>query len=456
MRETMEERAKRQVRLRLNTVIHNPSCDSRCDRAFNGAITCVDCAETRGAVRSQISYALIMRWMGGTIHVNVCLYNIEPIVKRPVKSKAKQKSKLNLSFGSGDTSMTDDGDQESEVIIPKRHGLGRQAMERNAVQRNLTPSNAPETLSARVGHDQDRPSYSNDYLKELRESTPSTPKTSTDDEKDRAIDVAAKFGEVMKVSGPSAIPSEAEIREKKARRARLALTHGAKDEDFISLDSHMADQDDDWDAVARGEKEKLSNTRLVRDDEDFAEGFDEYVEDGKISLGRKAERDQKRKDRDAMRELINDAEGVSDDEDSDLEEKAAYEAAQTRAAMGHGKPSGLARPSTPPKVTSLPKLSNSLERLRLSLASMETAKTQMISRMEELRKEKADIAVREVEIQGMIKEAGDNYERLKKEAGVGSFPDATASAGALEQSRGLESIGAPMAISDSSSGETEV
>ncbi|KAJ5117228.1 uncharacterized protein N7443_003135 [Penicillium atrosanguineum] len=397
-----------------------------------------------------------MRWMRGTIHVNVCLYHIEPILKRPVKSKAKQKSKLNLSFGSGETSMTDDGEQESEVIIPKRHGLGRQAMERNAVQRNLTPSNASETLSARVGHDQGRPSYSNDYLKELRDSTPSTPKASTDDEKDRAIDIAAKFGEVMTVSSSSAIPSEAEIREKKARRARLALEHGAKEEDFISLDNHMADQDDDWDAVVRSEKEQLSDTRLVRDDEDFAEGFDEYVEDGKISLGRKAERDQKRKDRDAMRELINDAEGVSDDEDSDLEEKAAYEAAQTRAAMGHGKPSGLARPGTPPKVTSLPKLSNSLERLRLSLASMETAKTQMISRMEELRKEKADIAVREVEIQGMIKEAGDNYERLKMEAGVDPSSDANASAGALEQSRGLESIGAPIANSDSSSGETEV
>jgi len=353
--------------------------------------------------------------------------------------------------------MADDDDQ-GEVIIPKRHGLGRQAMERNTAQRNLAPSSASQTLSARVGHDQDRPSYNNDYLKELRDLTPSTPKASTDDEKHRTVDVAAKFGEVMKVSGPSAIPSEAEIREKKARRARLAMEHGAKEEDFISLDDHIGAHDDDWDAIARGGKETVSDTRLVRDDEDFAEGFDEYVEDGKISLGRKAEREQKRKNREAMRELINDAEELSDEEDSDIEEKAAYEATQTRAAMGHGKPSGIDRPRTPPKITSLPKLSNSLERLRMSLASMETAKTQMISRMEELRKEKEDIAVREVEIQGMIKEAGDNYERLKKEAGVGQASDAESSAGALEQSRGLESIGAPapMALSDSSSGETEI
>ncbi|KAJ6000018.1 hypothetical protein N7481_000427 [Penicillium waksmanii] len=369
----------------------------------------------------------------------------EPVVKRPIRPKAKQKSKLNLSFG--ETSMADDDDQDSGVVIPKRHGLGRKAMERSAVQRTLDSSAAP-----RVSQDLDRPSYSNDYLKELRDSTPSTPKASTDDEKDRTVDVAAKFGEVMKVSGQSAIPSEAEIREKKARRQRLALEHGAnlKEEDYIALDDNATRDDDDWDAVARGDKEEHTDTRLIRDDEDFAEGFDEYVEDGKISLGKKAEREQKRKDRDAMRELINDAEGISDSEDSDIEEKAAYEATQTKAAIG-SRSDGIDRPRTPPKMTSLPKLSHSLERLRLSLATMETSKTQMISRMEDLRKEKADIAIREVEIQKLIKEAGDNYERLKKEAGVEGGADGAA-AGALEQPRGLESIGAP--ITASATGES--
>jgi hypothetical protein len=359
--------------------------------------------------------------------------HIEPVVKRPLKSKAKPKSKLNLSFGPDETSMTEDGGQESEVVVPKRHGLGRKAVERSTLQRNLTPSGGLETHSAWVGHDRDRPSYSREYLKELQESTPSTPKTSTDDERDRTVDVAAKFGELMTVSGPSAIPSEAEIREKKARRARLALEHGAsKEDDFISLEDNIG-SDDDWDAIARGEKipEKETDTRLVHDDEDFAEGFDEYVEDGKISLGRKAE-------------------GLSDEEDSDIEEKAAYEATQTKAAIGSGRADGIDRPRTPPKMTSLPKLATSLERLRTTLASMETAKTQMISRMEDLRKEKEEIAIREVEIQALIKEAGDNYERLKKEAGIDSAADA--SEGALVK-RGLESIGAPMATSDSSSTE---
>jgi hypothetical protein len=358
-------------------------------------------------------------------------------VKRPAAFKPKQKSKLQLSFGA-ETSMTDG--QESEVVLPKRHGLGRKAMERSAAQ---IPA---------VGQDPDRPTYSHDYLKELRDSTPSTPKTTTDDESSKAVDVAAKFGEIMTVPGQAHIPSEAEIREKKARRARLAMEHGAEDDGFISLDANGAAHVDDWDAVVRGDKDikEAENTRLIRDDEDFAEGFEAFTEDGKMALGRKAEREKKRKDREAMRDLIDDAEGISDEDDSDLEEKAAYEAAQVHAAMGRGKSSDIDRPKTPPKVTSLPRLASSFERLRMSLASMEDAKTKMISRMEELRKEKADIAIREVEIQAMIKEAGDNYERLKKEAGVA--PKLDASSGALETSRGLESIGAPvpMPIRDSS------
>ncbi|KAJ5183709.1 hypothetical protein N7492_001325 [Penicillium capsulatum] len=375
----------------------------------------------------------------------------EPIVKRPTGSKTKKpKSKPGLSFGPGGTSMADDGDQDSEVVIPRRHGLGRKAMERSAAQRTLTPSGAAGGLPPRVGHDQDRPSYSNDYLKELRDSTPSTPKSAPDETSGRTVDVAAKFGEVMKVSAPSAIPSELEIREKKARRARLALEHGATEDDFISLDDH-ATHDDDWEAVARGEK--VQDTRLIRDDEDFAEGFDEYVEDGKVSLGRKAEREQKRKERDAMRELIDDAEGISDDEDSDLEEKAAYEATQTKAAMYNNKADSIDRPKTPPKMTSLPRLANSLERLRTSLAVMETSKTQMISRMEELRKEKEEVSLREVEIQTLVKEAGENYERLKQEAGLDPAAEVDAPNGTLEKSRGLESIGAPMATSDLSSEE---
>ncbi|RAK76435.1 uncharacterized protein BO72DRAFT_469328 [Aspergillus fijiensis CBS 313.89] len=378
-----------------------------------------------------------------------------PVVKRPSDFKTKQKSKLRLSFGPGETSMTDnsgDGEDESEVVMPKRHGLGRRVLEKSAFQRSLTPSGAGNPPSLRVGPEQDRPSYSQDYLKELRESTPSTPKaTSTEEEekKEKTIDVAAKFGEVMKVSAPAAIPSEAEIREKKARRARLAKEHGSlstTEKDFISLDVGGDDDDDEWDL--QGRREQAEDTRLVRDDEDFAEGFDEFVEDGRISLGRKAEREQQRRQREEMRELIEDAEALSEEDDSDVEEKAAYEAKQTRAAMGNSHRDSIGRPKTPPKVTSLPRLAHSLERLRMNLAVLEKSKAQMVDRMEELRKEKADIAVREVEIQVLIKEAGDTYEKLKQEAEASSGVEGNQSAADdFANSRGLEGLGTSMAPS---------
>ncbi|KAE8151086.1 nineteen complex-related protein 2-domain-containing protein [Aspergillus avenaceus] len=346
--------------------------------------------------------------------------NIGPVVKRPLGPKSKQKSKPRLSFGPGETSMAESDGPESEVVMPKRSGLGKRALENSAFQKSLTPSGSSNQFPLRVGPEQDRPSYDLEHLKELKNSTPSTPKLSADDGSGKTVDVAAKFGEVMKVTAPSIIPSEAEIREKKERRSRLAKEqhYDSTAEDFIALDD--VDMEDDEFALqkSRDEKEEPRDTRLIRDDEDFAEGFDEYVEDGRISLGKKAERERLKKQREEMRELIEDAEGISDEDDSDLEEKAAYEATQTRAAMGHGSRDNPDRPKTPPKMTSLPRLSTCLDRLRMTLAVMEKSRAQMIGRMEELRKEKAEIAVREVEIQALIKEAGDNYEKLKQEAGL--------------------------------------
>lgn len=359
--------------------------------------------------------------------------------------KSKQKSKLRLSFGPGETSMAEDGGEASEVITPKRPGLGRRVLEKNTFQKATSASGSKQHLPFRVGLDQDRPTYGDDYIQELRSSTPSTPKYTDSDSADvnneqKVVDVAAKFGEIMETSGSMVIPSEAEIREKKARRARLAN----EQEDYISLDNREGDEEEDYMAL----DSRKEDTRLVRDDEDFAEGFDEFVEDGKISLGRKAEREQQRKHREQMRELIEEAEGSSEEDDSDAERNAAYEAAQTRAGMdgmSHDRHE-TGRPKTPPKVTPLPNLSNVLGRLRMSLSEMNNSRNLLVDRMEELRKEKADIAVREVEIQTLIKEAGETYEKLRVEAGLtpddGGLPGDAASA-----DRGLESLGTSLAVS---------
>lgn len=340
--------------------------------------------------------------------------------------------------------MIDDGSDISDVITPRKPRIGRKkGLEKSALQHSWTPSGSSESLPLRAGQDVDRPTYSQDYLKELKDSTPSTPKQSgsldtSEDESERGLDIASKFGEVVKVSaqpGQSSIPSEAEIREKKERRARLA-----KEQDFISLDT-----DESGELSLLPKKEKLE-TRLVRDDEDFAEGFDEFVEDGKISLGKKAEKEQRRRQRAEMKELINEAEDSSDEDDSDAERRAAYEDAQTRAGMdglGHEKTQQHpSRPKTPPKITSLPRLASNLERLRLSLSTMEYSKSQLVRRMEELRKEKADIAVRETEIQRLLKEAGENYAKLRTEAGLDPETENGLPGDELPtDNRGLENLG---------------
>ncbi len=341
--------------------------------------------------------------------------------------------------------MIDDGDDTSAVVFtPKKSNLSRQAIEKNALRKSLAPSLSSEHLPYR--QTDERPSYSKDYLDELKTSTPSTPKdlkslSDVEDEQGKALALAAKFGSNLELRQNSAIPTDAEIREKKGRRARLA-----KEEEYINL----SDDKDETNEISLLPRKQKPETRLVRDDEDIAEGFDEFVNDGRIALGRKAEREQKKRQQAQVRELINEAEGTSDEDsdDSEVERKAAYEAAQIRAGMdGLHKEDSYARPrrpKTPPKITPLPTLTACLERLQANLASMQYAKMQKIKRMEELQREKVDIAVREEEIQRLLKEAGENYEKLRAEAGLadGEHPVAQRMIGdgTSTPGRGLESL----------------
>ncbi|KAK2741883.1 hypothetical protein FQN57_005442 [Myotisia sp. PD_48] len=371
----------------------------------------------------------------------------DPIVKRP-QSKPKQKSKLRLSFGPSETSMTEDSPEESQVITPKKAGIKRRELGKSSLQKSWTPTTSSGALPVRVGQDENRPSYNKDYLQELRNSTPSTPKTgsapASEDEREKSLDIAAKFGELVQVSskGATAIPTEAEIQEKKQRRARLA-----KEQDYISL--HDAgpgiegDEGDEW-SLAKQDKEMEMETRLVRDDEDFAEGFDEFVEDGRIAMGKRAELEYRRKRRSEMKELINDAEETSD-EDSETERRAAYDDAQTRAGMegsGKYKAPEIVRSKTPPKITPIPTLAMKLAEFRASIHAMEQNKHQLVNRLEDLRKEKVEIAEREVEIQRLLKEAGDKYEKLRAEVGISSANEKLLTGRPVDTDRGLENLGA--------------
>ena len=341
--------------------------------------------------------------------------------------------------------LDDDNDTAPIVFTPKKSNLSRQALEKNALRKSLASSLSSEHLPLR--QTAERPSYSKGYLEELKTSTPSTPKdlqllSDVEDGHSKSLDLAAKFGSDLELRKNSVIPTDAEIREKKERRARLA-----KEEDYVNL----SDEEDESNEISLLPRKQKPETRLVREDEDVAEGFDEFVDDGRIALGRKAEREQKKRQEAQIRELINEAEGSSDEDsdDSEAERKVAYEAAQTRAGMdGLRKEDHNARPrrpKTPPRITSLPTLTACLERLQGALASMQYAKMQKVKCMEELQREKADIAVREGDIQRLLKEAGENYEKLRAEAGLaeGEEPNKQRliGEGTGTPGRGLESLG---------------
>ena len=359
----------------------------------------------------------------------------------------------------------DDGESDSVVFTPKKTNLGRQVIEKNALRKTLAANVSADRLPLRQTHE--RPSYSSDYLNELKTSTPSTPQNlssrdDTENEDSKAVDLAAKFGPQSVLSNHnSAIPTDAEIREKKERRARLA-----KEQDFISLDDdgNNAAQDEDDDDESNDERSllpyshqkpsKKEETRLVKDDEDIAEGFDEFVSDGRVALGKKAEREQKRRQEAEIRNMIDKAEGGgsedSSEDESEVERNAAYEAAQTRKGMeGLHKDDETVKPRrarTPPKITPLPTLSGCIERLKGQMAASQYSLKVKQNRLEEIRKEREDIKTRQEEVQRLLKETAENYERLRTEANLenqavnGSDADARLGTDGMA-GRGLEALG---------------
>jgi hypothetical protein len=352
-----------------------------------------------------------------------------PVVRRPpVLSKGKKKSAARISFAD---SSAESSSQDGEPPSTKKPGLSRIAIERNAARY--------------AGVDAERPSYSRDDLLALQQSTPSTPKDSEEDELDKALNISAKFGPLAKLGdiGGSAIPTDAEIREKKERRARLA-----KEQEYISL--HGADSDEERMELIMRTKEKYPETRLVADDEDVAEGFDEFVEDPRIALGKKSARELGRRRRAEMAARIDEAEGAGSDagsDDSEAARNAAYEAKQARAGTYAQDPrerEEALRPRTPPRIAPIPDMAGVLEQLRAALAAMREAAEAKRRRLGELAAEKADVAEREAWIQTQLKETGERYEKLRAELGL----DAASSNGVALNGgfpeRGLDTLGGAM------------
>jgi hypothetical protein len=330
------------------------------------------------------------------------------VVRKPTTSTPRTKSKLRLSFNPADAGSEDQ--QQAEVS-----------------KKRPAPSNRPQSLlreSDIPSQTIDRPSYSKDYLSELRNSTPTTPKDlsayTSSAEEDAGLDVASKFGPQSAFPSSSHIPSALEISEKKQRRARLAKEQGS--EDFIALEDYNSDGEFKPQRMQVStflEKESLKDTRLIHDDEDIAEGFEAFVDDpGKVTLSRRARREAERKEKESMRALIAEAEDSSDDSDSSAERNHAYETAQTSHGMDglSLKQKHSRRPQEPKEITPIPKLAAVLARFREGIQGLEFERGRLEKRRADIRDEKAKIAVNEEHIQKLLAETGEKFERARREA----------------------------------------
>ncbi|OAP60081.1 hypothetical protein AYL99_05083 [Fonsecaea erecta] len=375
-----------------------------------------------------------------------------PVVRRPTHNAPRTKSKLRVSFNPGE----EDGSGTGEGSIttgatPQSKSATRLGLS-SAAQDILSRREHEDSRDGEGGQNHDRPKYNKAYLDELRNSTPSTPRdlSSRDSPSldliepstNLELDLESKFGKSAALSATRSphIPSAAEIREKKERRARLAKEQAAeKSEDFIALDDY------DSDGEFKPRRMQVSSylapprekdTRLVREDEDIAEGFDDFVEDGgRVTLSKKGLREQSRREKEAIRHLIDAAEGASpdnhsvddgggggsaSDDDSDYERRHEYELAQTHHGMdglsSHAVHTRhLNRPRQPRETTPIPKLSVGLSRLRDMVSALEYERAKIAKRRADIAREKAEITQSQEHIQRSLEEAGRELERVTRE-----------------------------------------
>ena len=353
----------------------------------------------------------------------------------------------------------DDDSNPSEVFTPKKSALSRQAAERNALRKtashaSLKHSDLPTSIQPQS--DSARPSYSKEYLEELKSSTPSTPRSQRSESvavpstTSTSLDIAAKFGTDLAKYGRgsgTAIPTETEIQEKKARRARLAKEQKYKpDADSDASDNgddipdDLRDRDSDEDefrshrdeislsADTKSSKHPDATARLVADDDEDL--LDDSILTGtpnRMHVGKAAERERRAVERAQRAEQIDDAQVSSSESSSgdeleggEADRRAAYDAAQTRAGMAglYIDSSECERQErkdgamTPLKMTPLPALAKCAEKIARRIQELEESVQGKVRGLEEVEREREEIKGQEEGVQKLLDEVGERWRRL--------------------------------------------
>ncbi|KAI0170492.1 nineteen complex-related protein 2-domain-containing protein [Pestalotiopsis sp. NC0098] len=373
-----------------------------------------------------------------------------PVVVRPALAGRAGSSKIKKRAPASKLSFDDDkqstGDDDGAFLLggdkpvseAKPSSLAAAATTKLAHRKGLTKNNRIPTRSE--DEDEDRPRYSKEYLSELQSATPNTPANLeslqiADEDVEMSLDPSELEGATLvqqttaSAGQPTVILTEAEIQEKKERRARKAQQAGA--DDFISFSdddrgagesylSVLAKRQPTSAAVSQKKEKRLTKDDNLDEDDSF------FVEDGGLSLGARAEREARKKKRADMASMIATAEGVDNDDgetsdDSEAERRAAYESAQTRAGMDglaeerEQQRRRLARDAgaqVPPKVTPLPDLSVKVQEYKQKMAQKLVEIQRARTEIDRIQQERAEIDRREPELQQLLNEAGERYRSL--------------------------------------------
>ncbi|KAG6891529.1 hypothetical protein C0992_005064 [Termitomyces sp. T32_za158] len=334
-----------------------------------------------------------------------------------LKNKAKRAKKSKLSFGG------DDEESGGEVFQVKKSNLSRK------LALGTHPASVALDLK-KVNISQSGPTYDAAYLKELKASTPSSRPPPVSDPYDE--DMSMNVDEVSSVALDGAdsflseaiIPTDSSIKAAKERRERLRKTGVSGEEDFISLS-----------VVRRADESEGPHpmSRLVREEDELGEGDDEFAEytsaQERIALGKKSRKAEAAKRRDAMQEMIADAEDEDEETTEWVQEQLRRGGHAATASRGTtpSKVKEVYKPTPIPAAAPIPTLGTSMARLTEQLTNLTTSHASNTAALNALAREKTEIDERETEMREMVGRAEDKrawFESFKEWLdGVAGFLD---------------------------------
>ncbi|GJE88491.1 hypothetical protein PsYK624_045740 [Phanerochaete sordida] len=320
------------------------------------------------------------------------------------KHKSRLKPKTRLSFG-----VEEEGEGE-EFKLKKSNLSKKLAFSRNAPSANVLPSAFDPTSTPAKANG--APTYSAEYLSELKASTPSSrlrlqeeDSISYDADVSLAADSLAQssLASIVDLTGDvdmdTNIPSSSTVQAAKEKRDRLRKVGSAVDEDYISLSVTKSSD------MPQGPHPE---SRLMREDDELGEGDDEYAEytsaQERIALGKKSRKVEAKKRKEEMNELILDAE-EQDEETMEWEAEQLRRGGMRADEAKEAAPKQVYKPAPIPENTPIPDLDVAIARLKGSLTSLTASHQQNTASMASLAQERAQLEQKEKEMRDMIVKA---------------------------------------------------